>query len=346
MICAMTPHKIMTHRLQLILNPLNLAPILDHTTSLQAPIIHKRTEVVGVQSTQPLTRNCLAPRQGCLTRLGNRNIIIRTLHFLRPNGVRITFRTSNDKVTSPRCLNSGILVEESRGVDSVVKQGLFNILLIFELFPLADLLTIVLTLLRPRVSREAVGAMLFAKGSVGCKVHEEGLQIAKWNDSLWVVTTLFLLLLVISGSMNTDLDLDKLLPLPLRQHPNVIRASLDKWSSDLIGINLRRGRHLLLCKVHPPLTTILMTLTCRSNSPGTRQTLWNPRHIKRVFANLPSSRMKEVTMHPPLGYFVVLLTHIRDADEGRDEEGTGGRVGQDHCNAILLLIFVHGFLIT
>mmetsp|Transcript_30224 Transcript_30224/g.88385 ORF Transcript_30224/g.88385 Transcript_30224/m.88385 type:complete len:335 (-) Transcript_30224:513-1517(-) len=317
----------------------NLGPVLTQATSLHASLVIGLTEIRRVQRAQTLSCHVLTPTRSRLTRLGNCHIIVRAPDGLRTNLILVSVTLlREDSVARTRSLDGGILVEERRGINSVVKQSLFDILLALELLPLPDELAVTLTLLLAGISRSAAGVVLLAKGSVGGEVDLEGLEVTEGHDRLRRLGALLQLLLISLVGVLAYLLLENLLSLSLGKHPEVVGGTLHQRSRHLVGIHLGSRGHLLLGHVHPPLAALLATLELPgdrrralavadgSNTAVAGKTVGNPRHIKRILADLPRRGVEEVAVHAPLGNLVVLLAHVRNPKERGDEEGAGGLV--------------------
>ena len=172
-------------------------------------------------------------------------------------------------------------MKKCSGVNGVIEECLLNVLLILKLLTLPDLLAILLTLFSPRVSRKPASRVFFSQCSVRREVHKEGLHITEWYDGLGKIAAFVLLGFVFSSNMDAYLHLDNFLTLAFRQHPNIIRSTLNERRCDFIGINLGRGRHLLFREIYPPLSTVLFAITTsRRHTSRPRQTAWDPRHVE------------------------------------------------------------------
>jgi len=114
----------------------------------------------------------LTPAESGIPGLGDGNIVIGRLEV--------------DGIASTSGGDGGVLVEERGGINVVVKEGLLDFFLSFELLALAHLLAVFFEGISSGVTRAAGFLVFFAEGGVGHEIDEEGFQITQGNDSEWL----------------------------------------------------------------------------------------------------------------------------------------------------------------
>ena len=113
-------------------------PILFHAASFEALQVVGRSEIVGIEGAQALASHGLAPSQDGRSRFGNGDIIIQGFDCLGSRRILLGFGSQNG-VPRPGRLDCGILSKERRGINRIVKEGLFNVFLTLELLSLLHL---------------------------------------------------------------------------------------------------------------------------------------------------------------------------------------------------------------